>query len=189
MINHRKFTYSLVLGTLLSLSAATQLIFCDSANAADLETHSVYKVTTYDLGALLGEAEQSGLRIRNYEPLLITGTKSDILSGDPLKTTSLAAQPDQEPIKGFAIAAEYSATANFTVQGALGFAQNRWQTDQVSNEGSWEANLGLVYKFLDNLSYEIHFGYMETGDLFKERSTYSDIENIIMVSNKLTMSF
>lgn len=190
MKNRRTFTYSLLFGMVLSLSAAAQLILCQkNAEAADLETHSVYKVTTYDLGALLGEPEESGLRIRNYEPLLITGSKADIFSGAPVQTSSLAPMPDKETIKGFAIAAEYNATSNFTVQGALGFTQNRWDVSTLGNETSWEANLGLVYKFLDNLSYEIHFGYMETGDLFKERSTYSDIENIIMVSNKLTMSF
>jgi len=189
MENRRKHTYSLVVGIALCLSAASQLMLCDNTNAADLETHSVYRVTTYDLGTFLGETEESGLRIRNYEPLLITGTKADIFTGDPVANTSLAARPDKESIKGFAISAEYSATNNFTVQGALGFAQNKWETNNVSGEASWEANLGVIYKFLDNLSYEIHFGYMETGDLFKERSTYSDIENIIMVSNKLTMSF
>lgn len=189
MENRRKYNYILVAGIALSLSVASQFMLCSNAVAADLETHSVYRVTTYDLGTLLGEPEESGLRIRNYEPLLITGTKADIFAGDPVSNTSLAARPDKDAIKGFAISAEYSATTNFTVQGALGFAQNKWKTNNVSGEGSWEANLGVIYKFLDNLSYEIHFGYMETGDLFKERSTYSDIENIIMVSNKLTMSF
>lgn len=189
MENRKNFIYSLAIGMTLSIGAVNALMFCESSAAADLESHSVYKVTTYDLGALLGEPEQSGLRIKNYEPLLITGSKADIFSGDSTDSSSLAPRPGQDSIKGFAIAAEYSATSNFTVQGALGFAQNRYESGSVSNDASWEANLGLVYKFLDNLSYEIHFGYMETGDLFKERSTYSDIENIIMVSNKLTMSF
>lgn len=66
-----------------------------------------------------------------------------------------------------------------------------WTPDNVEyeNESSWEANLGFIYKLVNNLSYEVHFGYMDTGDLFTDQSSYSDVENIIMVSNQLTMSF
>jgi hypothetical protein len=30
---------------------------------------------------------------------------------------------------------------------------------------------------------------MDTGDLFSDKSTYADVESIIMISNRLTMSF
>jgi hypothetical protein len=30
---------------------------------------------------------------------------------------------------------------------------------------------------------------MDTGDIFKERNAYTDVESIIMISNQLTMSF
>ncbi len=159
------------------------------ASGADLGNLSVYKVTTYNLGALLDQPNSSNLSVSDYEPLMITGANADILSnhlglGDPLKTT-----PDIKAIRGFAISAQYSATSKLAVQGAFGMAKNSWDPSDSVQDSSWEANLGLVYKFLNNLSYEVHFGYMETGDLFKQRSSYSDIESIVMVSNKLTMSF
>lgn len=165
------------------------LIPFQAVAAEELETLSAYKVTTYNLGALLDFQESSDISLQNYEPLMITSTKADILndqvaSGDPMKTTA-----DLGATRGFAIAAEYTPHPQFSVQGAFGMARNSWDPSVAEHESSWEANLGLVYKLLNNLNYEIHFGYMETGDIFKERSSYSDVENIIMVSNKLSMSF
>lgn len=160
------------------------------ASAADkLETLSAYKVTTYNLGALLDYQESQDISLQNYEPLMITSTKADILndqvvSGDTMKTTA-----DLGASRGFAISAEYTPHPQISVQGAFGMTKNSWDPSVAEHESSWEANLGLVYKLLNNLNYEVHFGYMDTGDLFKERSTYSDVEAIIMVSNKLSMSF
>lgn len=54
---------------------------------------------------------------------------------------------------------------------------------------SWEINLGVAYQFFDNFAYEIHFGYMDTGDLYKDSAKFMDLEEITIVTNKLTMSF
>ena len=80
---------------------------------------------------------------------------------------------------------------NISLQGALGVTRNLWTPELMGdlNGASWEANLGVIYKFLDKLSYELHFGYMDTGTLFSDRSSYSDVESIIMISNKISLSF
>lgn len=171
------------------ISVLIALAFATTAIAGGVESHSVYKVTTYNLGALLGEQGASKLSMQNYEPLLITNTATDILNPNPNKTSFLKGTSSSNNAKGFAIAAEYSATQHFALQGVFGATQNPKATSAFDTNSSWEANLGLIYRFLDNLSYEVHFGYMETGNLFKERSSYSDQESIIMISNKLTMSF
>ena len=63
-------------------------------------------------------------------------------------------------------------------------------TSMKSNyDSSWEANLGVIYKLFNNFSYEMHFGFMDTGDIFKKSNAYSDVESIVMISNQLTMSF
>jgi len=157
--------------------------------AGDSETHSVYKVTTYNLGALLGEQNASKLSLQNYEPLIITSTKADILSVNRAKQNNLKGTSRAGGANGFAIAAEYSATPQIALQGVLGLTQNMQPSAVFDTEASWEANLGLIYRFLDNLSYEVHFGYMDAGTLLKERSSYSNDESIIMISNKLTLSF
>ncbi|MFV0439184.1 MAG: hypothetical protein ACK5PS_17520 [Desulfopila sp.] len=169
--------------------ALVALSFTVPALAYDSETHSVYKVTTYNLGALLGDPGASKLSLQNYEPLLITNTTADILSAPRGKAGNIRGTTPVRSAKGFAIAAEYSATPQLAVQGVLGVTRKVQPATTFDANSSWEANLGLIYRFLDNLSYEVHFGYMEAGNVLKERSSYSDDESIIMVSNKLTLSF
>lgn len=166
------------------------LIFLSSPlKAADQATHSVYKVTTYNLGALLGDSNNINISMHNYDPLLITSTKADIFNDQPAGSVALTEAGSSKSPHGFAIAAEYSASPQLAVQGVLGVTHKSWDSSATSNLSSWEANLGVIYHFLDNLSYQIHFGYMETGDIFSERNSYGDVESIIMISNKLTMSF
>lgn len=171
------------------ISVLFALTFAATASAGDFESHNVYKVTTYNLGTLVGDQGSPNLSMQNYEPLLITSTKADILNANPNNTNYLKGTSSAVNTKGFAISAEYSATQRFALQGVLGITQNQDATSSLDDNSSWEANLGVIYRFLDNLSYEVHFGYMEAGDLLRERHSYSDQESIIMISNKLTMSF
>lgn len=156
---------------------------------AEEASHSLYKVTTYNLGTSLDFQDFAPVNIRKYKPLLITGTKADILDDDQFKNTSFETSENKTATDGFAIAAEYSPTAKIALQGVVGITKNSWDPSTAKHESSWEANLGVIYKMFKNFSYEVHFGYMDTGDLFKERNTFKDVESIIMVSNQLTMSF
>lgn len=174
---------------LLHITALFAIATASTAMAGEIDTHSVYKVTTYNLGTLLGEQGGSKLSLQNYEPLMITSTKADILSVNAAKMSSIKGTSQARNAKGFAIAAEYSATPHIALQGVLGVTQNMQAGTAFDPDASWEANLGLIYRFLDNLSYEVHFGYMDAGNLFKERSSYSSDDSIIMISNKLTLSF
>lgn len=165
------------------------LLAVGNSQAEEPEMLSAYKVTTYNLGALMDFQGSSDIRLRNYEPLMITSSKADMLNDQAASSNQLSTTPDIGSSTGFAISAEYQPLSKFLVQGTFGMTRNNWNPGLDEHESSWEANLGLVYRLLDNLNYEVHFGYMETGDLFRERNSYSDVENIIMVSNKLSMSF
>ncbi|BHH84396.1 hypothetical protein [Desulforhopalus sp. 52FAK] len=161
--------------------------------AAEKNTHHAYRVTSYNLGAILDFHKKSSLfQSGNYNPLMITSTTSDILNNELTPTVSWAEPiPHTASSKGIAVSAQFEATDRISLQGAFGITRNLWTPDNVEyeNESSWEANLGFIYKLVNNLSYEIHFGYMDTGNLFTDQSSYSDVENIIMVSNRLSMSF
>jgi len=161
--------------------------------AEEIQTHSAYRVTSYNLGAILNlQGTPKKQTSHNLSPLLITSSTSDILDNEHEGTVSwVETDSHTANTRSIAIAAQFNATQNFAFLGAFGFAKNLWAPESMNfeNESSWEANLGVMYKLLDNLSYEIHFAYMDTGDLFTERSSYNDIESIIMVSNRLTMSF
>ena len=172
---------------LLTVSLAT------SSMAEDTGAHNVYRVTSYNLGALMESTDSTTFRTGSgFAPLLITNTKSDILNSELEGTVSwVETNPHTANSRGIALSAEFDATKKLSVRGAFGVTRNLWAPDSVDyeNESSWEANLGVIYRLLDNLSFELHFGYMDTGDLFTDRSSYSGVENIIMISNQVTMSF
>jgi len=171
------------------------LLFCASAShASDKNTHHAYRVTSYNLGAILdfhskGSLFESG----NFSPLMITSTKSDILNNELHPSVSwVETIPHTASSNGLAWSAQIEATSKISLQGAFGITRNLWTPDSnidYEKESSWEANLGIIYKLVNNLSYELHLGYMDTGDIFSDQSSYSDVDNIIMVSNRLTMSF
>lgn len=164
-----------------------QLILLSSVvYGADLNGHSAYKVTSYNLGAIQGLEGNSTLNHSHASnPLLITNSAADILTSEH-ETAS-----QNSNISSVALTAQFDATKNISLQGAFGVTRNLWTPDLMGgvNGSSWEANLGVIYKLLNNLSYELHFGYMDTGDLFSDRNSYSDVENIIMISNQLSLSF
>ena len=161
--------------------------------AQDMRTHNIYRVTSYNLGAILDSQYTQKKRFSTgFSPLLITNSTSDILDNVHEGTVSwVETDSHTANTRGIAVAAQFNATRDFAFLGAFGLTKNLWAPESMNfeNESSWEANLGVMYKLLGNLSYEIHFAYMDTGDLFTERSSYSDVESIIMVSNRLTMSF
>ncbi len=180
-----------VIVTLLAI-----FLFClqsVSVHAEEKFTQYAYRITSYNLGAFFNNQHNSDLNyVNNFEPLLITSTTSDILNsehegkvswGDSISQTSNSS--------GIALSATLDASQKISLQGAFGVTRNLWSPDSLNyeNESSWEANLGVIYKLLNNISYELHFGYMDTGTLFQDRSSYTNIESIIMVSNQLTMSF
>jgi len=160
---------------------------------ADLNGHSAYKVTSYNLGAIQGLQGNSTLKQSDdFNPLIITNSAADILTSENDRTGSFDETSSHNPnVSSIALSAQFDATKNISLQGAFGVTRNLWTPDLMGgvNGSSWEANLGVIYKLLNNLSYELHFGYMDTGDLFSNRSSYSDVENIIMISNQLSLSF
>ena len=176
-----------LLGTLFALQAASAV--ADESSGS----HLAYRVTSYNLGAFADEGElRTGGIWTDFQPLLITGSAADILNSEHQGVVSwVEVEPHKTGSGGVALAAEFAASAKLSIQGAFGLTRNMWSADSVNYEGqsSWEANLGVVYHLLNNLSYGLHFGYMDTGDLFSDKSTYADVESIIMISNRLTMSF
>lgn len=170
-----------------------QLSLASLSLAQEQQSHHAYRVTSYNLGAILDFHKKNTLFSgENFNPLMITSSKSDILNSEYNPSVSWGETiPHTASSKGIAVSAQIKASEKISFQGAFGITRNLWTPDNVDyeNESSWEANLGLIYRLVDYLSYEIHFGYMDTGDLFTEQDSYSDVENIIMVSNRLTMSF
>lgn len=170
------------------------LVICWGATGAaaqDLTAEPPYTITGYsfDYDAVLESESGIFFETSRFKPLMITNSTADIFGDDPFGT-GFAGPAGQPGPRGFAIAAEYLPTPGLAFHGAIGVTSSPWEMGSSAEaESSWEANIGVVYNFFNSLSYEIHFGYMETGDLFQQVDTYSDVDSIIMISNQLTLSF
>ena len=153
--------------------------------------NSEYKITGYTFDSDAVSESESGLLFETsrFKPLMITSSTTDVFGEDPFGT-SFSSQATGTAPHGWAVAAEYLPTPNLAFHGAIGVTSVAWD-DQSANElqSSWEANIGVVYNFFNSLAYEVHFGYMDTGDLFQGVDTYSEVESILMISNQLTLSF
>ena len=164
---------------------------CSPAVAADLYDHELYKVVTYTFNS---NNMQSGISIAkntgHFEPLMITRTKADIISSLPNQGDQLPYTTGKQMVQSFAVVADYQATSRLTFQGVIGVTKNAMDTSVKMNfDSSWEANIGVMYKLFNNFSYEMHFGFMDGGDLFKNSAAYNNVESIVMVSNQISMSF
>lgn len=162
-----------------------------SVFAADLGETRDYQITGFSFDTDAVSESQGGLRFESsrFKPLMITNSATDILVGDPF-INDISSQTGKSAPHGFAVAAEFLATPSLAFHGAIGVTKGNWDADAaLESESSWEANIGVVYNFFNSLAYEVHFGYMDAGDVFKQSDTYSDVDSIIMISNQLTMSF
>jgi hypothetical protein len=163
--------------------------FCQ---AADLNDHELYRIVTYTFGTkndsqLTVTAKNSST---HFDPLMITRTKSDILASPEYRQDQFSYSTGKNFAQSFALSAYFHATPNLAFQGVIGVTKDNTDTALNSNyDSSWEANLGVIYKLFNHFSYEMHFGFMDTGDVFKNNHAYSDVESIVMISNQLTMSF
>jgi hypothetical protein len=186
----------IVFTTVIALQLIWQsgLVYAKDLGTNSIHTHSAYKITSYNLGAIKGFQGGGILNpAQDFKPLFITSSAADILNSEHQKTVSAVETTPgiTSNLSSIGLSAEIDATDKISLQGTFGLTRNLWTPDlfESMNGSSWEANLGIVYKLLDNISYELHFGYMDTGDLFTNRSSYTDVENIIMISNQLTLSF
>ncbi len=113
-----------------------------------------------------------------------------VLNREDSFLNSSAADSNKGSYQGFAIRAAYAPTSAITFHSSLGLTDtlDNKELDYTDRVG-WEVDLGMAYKFLNHFAYEVHFGYMDTGELFKNSNSLSDVDNITIITNKLTMSF
>jgi len=173
------YTILLVLTFLLGMSSV--------ASSANLDGHLPYRIVSYSFSSDDTSLSSDSIAAT---PLLITGTTSDILLDSATFSPGYGSADPRRATDIFSVSADFEATPDLSLRGAFGVTKNRWDAGLNSDyNSSWEANVGVIYRLFNNIRYEVHFGYMETGDVFKESNTYSDVESIIMISNKLSMSF
>lgn len=125
-----------------------------------------------------------------FEPLyILTGRHTGMLNNDIFSTHT--AGMSTAGVHAIVAAADYAVSKDLTLHGAIGWAQaDEEQSAGQDDEYGWEYNVGAAYKLLDNLTYEAHFGYLDTGDFFNGAGNTPDVtENVYLLTHSLTMTF
>ncbi|MFH1020191.1 MAG: hypothetical protein V1782_06210 [Pseudomonadota bacterium] len=125
-----------------------------------------------------------------FQPLyILTGRHTGIMNNDIFNGYTAGAS--QAGMHAVVVGVDYAVSKELTLHGGIGWAQ----ADEIlaanqDEEYGWEYNVGAAYKLLDNLTYDAHFGYLDTGDFFEMGTpATTDSENIFLVTHSLTMTF
>lgn len=131
-----------------------------------------------------------------FEPLyILTGRTAGMLNNDFWAKQTVGgngaytATMSGAGVQAFVLSANYAVSNALSLHGAIGYAEADEETAGYDDEYGWEYNIGAAYKLLDNLTYEAHFGYLDTGDYFKAGNAATNTENVYMLSHHLTMTF
>lgn len=131
--------------------------------------------------------EAYGTTGTEFTPLyILTGRTTGMLNGD--QATANASMTD-DGVNAFVLAADYAASDRLSLHAAIAYAEADEATATYDDEYGWEYNIGAAYKLLDNLTYEAHFGYLDTGDYFNAGSTTDTTQNVYVLTHHLTMTF
>ncbi|MDH3359740.1 MAG: hypothetical protein OEL55_02625 [Desulfobulbaceae bacterium] len=169
-------------GNFGNLSAALAYVYASGdANATDNQTENA-------LGSSGSE----------FEPLyILTGSHMGLLNSDVQGADSQGYGMGEAGCHVVALMGDYKVSDRLTLHGAIAIAQADEEV-QVGGAQSYanrddsygtEYNIGAAYKLLDNLTYEAHFGYLDTGEFFDSAANAGDAESIITLSHHLTMNF
>jgi hypothetical protein len=125
-----------------------------------------------------------------FEPLyILTGRHTGMLNNDLFD--NYTGTMSTAGVHAVVAAVDYAVSNQLSLHGAIGWAQaDEEQAVGQDDEYGWEYNVGAAYKLLDNLTYEAHFGYLDTGDFFNGAGNTPDItENVYVLTHSLTMTF
>ncbi|TSA12420.1 MAG: hypothetical protein D4R73_02375 [Deltaproteobacteria bacterium] len=135
----------------------------------------------------------------DFQPLyILTGDKSNIATnseggyGYYLQNAGGMTYGTDQTLTGvqaYLICADYVVDPQLTVHGALGMAYADKTMATYDDEIGTELDLGLKYQIMSNLAYELHAGYLWTGDLFKGAGATTAVDNMYQIDHSLTLSF
>lgn len=112
------------------------------------------------------------------------------------KYTSLNSSSTTDQTVGLGIHGGYELTPNLQINGAFLVAKSEKlsKVDDLNvktEQMNWRLDLGGAYKFKDNITYSINFGYLDSGDAFNKGSSqaWQTGNSAYVVKHQLNMSF
>lgn len=153
--------------------------------------HAMYFHTSGDdNGAADNNLDSYGGTGADFEPLyILTGVFGNILNNDQGTTSPSASDAQKAGVHAFVVHTDFAATQDLTLHAGFGYAMADKEMAGWDDEYGYEYNVGAAYKLQDNLIYAVHLGYLDTGDFFKQGAANKDLNNIVLASHHLTMSF
>ena len=187
LLSDMKNIFSIALVTLLlSLGIVAQAAERDTWG----EGYTLQAYTLSNGNSVTLETDGGSSDIKLHNLFIFSDAMDTILNRDDDLFRKSHAGINAVPFQGMAIKAAYSPLSNITIHSSIGLSNTSVdETLAYTERLGWELDLGVAYKFLNKFAYEVHFGYMDTGELFTESNRYTDLKDITIVTNKLTMSF
>ncbi|MEK6201549.1 MAG: hypothetical protein N2A40_03895, partial [Desulfobulbaceae bacterium] len=167
------------------------------ANVDALTGHAMYFHTSGDDNEKDSDATSYGFGTSgtgtgsDFEPLyILTGVFGNILNADQGGVLdSHGALARTAGVHAIVLTADYAATQDLTLHAGFGYAMADKEKVNVDDEYGFEYNVGAAYRLQDNLIYAVHLGYLDTGDFFKRGKAATELNDIVLASHHLTMSF
>ncbi|MBU1139592.1 MAG: alginate export family protein [Proteobacteria bacterium] len=126
----------------------------------------------------------------DFEPLyVLTGAKVSLLNNDMGSSNDYGKATRTAGAHGLVAAADFQATEKLGLHGAFGWAKAASEMPGYDSDYGYEFDAGASYKLLDNLTYNLHFGYLVTGDFYQMGNAAVDTNDITLLYNNLSMTF
>jgi hypothetical protein len=144
-----------------------------------------------DNAATDNKLEALGTLGNEFQPYyILTGPHAGIFNTKIYSGAAINGQARTAGLHSFGLHANYAMSERLMLHGAVAYHMADKELATFDDEYGIEYNVGAAYKLLDNLTYEAHFGYLDTGDFFRGAAgTAASEESVFLVSNHLTMTF
>ena len=126
----------------------------------------------------------------DFEPLyVLTGVNTSLLNNDQGAVNAYGTATRTAGVHGLVASADFQATEKLGLHGAFGWAKAASEMPGYDSDYGYEFDAGASYKLLDNLTYNLHFGYLVTGDFYQMGDTTAEVNDITVLYNNLSMKF
>jgi hypothetical protein len=130
----------------------------------------------------------------DFVPLyVLTGTETSLLNNDQglaLGDNIYGTAARLAGVHALVASADFQATPKLSLHGAVGWAKAANELPGFDSDYGYEFDAGASYKLLENLTYNLHFGYLVTGDFFQMGlDDLVDTNDITVLYNNLSMTF